>query len=291
MNLWDLLCLGAKRVKKWFCACMHLFTGMVRLSYRQWWIVGLFVVAATALGIYNSRPSNKIYKVNAIATLNGPSFREVADYFESMDKTYEAFTVVDCRNDGVADYVDYGRHHSPEDSINVSMSDQIGLQFIVRDTAQIPAIESRIMARFNSREQFVSAFNHYQAHMERLYRFDQEQVDKLDSMTTAFYATANAPQVQSNAWELVMGRKEIILPVKQIEQFMAHKEQRDMRYARCTAPVVLHGHFVPQKKAENGRLKCTALGLLFGWLLGCLVALCWERRRAIRAWLRQGGEQ
>ena len=291
MNLWDVLVLCANGIKNLLRACMTLFKGMVRLSYRQWWLVAVFVIAVTALAVYYSRPSNKIYKVNAVATLNGPSFREVADYFESMDKTYQAFTVVDCLNDGVADYVDLKGHHSPEDSVNVSMSDQIGLQFIVCDTTHIPAIEQRIMDRFNSQQQFIHVFNYFKAHMDRRYRFDQEQVDKLDSMTTAFYASAGSRQVQSNAWELVLGRQEIILPVKQIEQFMSHKEQRDIRYASCTAPVVLHGHFVPQKKAENGRFKCTALGLLIGWLLGCLVALYWERRRAIRAWLKQNGEQ
>ena len=84
-----------------------------------------------------------------------------------------------------------------------------------------------------------------------------------------------------------MGRKEIRLPLRSIEEFMENKAKRDSRYALVTAPVVLHGHFEPARKAVNGRLKCMATGLIVGWLLGCLIAAFFDERQRIIRWLRQ----
>ena len=135
MTLWDMIHRCFEGLYRLCQQGWHLLASMLRLSFRLWWLVGLFAVAGAAAGIYYSRPSNKMYKVNAIATLNGPSFQQVADYYESLGKTFRAFAVVDCRHDGTADFVDYKNRHPREDSVNVCMSDQIALQFITKKKA------------------------------------------------------------------------------------------------------------------------------------------------------------
>ncbi len=245
------------------------------------------MLLGTAAGIYYSRPANKIYKVRAVATLNGPSVNEVKNFYESLHEDFNAYYVIDCLNDGVADYTDYDRKNSLTDTTRVVMKDQIAFQFTISNRKQIPLFEERIMYYLNTNPQFVDEYQVYKKHADRQYRFDCEQVDKLDSMTTAFYANANVSQIHSNAWELTMGRKEIVLPLKSIEVFMEHKAARDSRYALTTAPVVLHGHFEPMHKAINGRKKCTAVGLIAGWLLGCLIAFLLDERQRILQWLKQ----
>ncbi len=288
MTLWDVIGICLKWVGKVMLACWHFFAEMIRLAYRKWYIVGCLTLIGIAVGIYYSRPSNKKYKVNAIATLNGPSVKDVADYYESLEWNFQAFNVIDCLHDGEPDFVDYKHKNNHLDTINKCMTDQIALQFIIRDTFGIPQKEAYILDKLNNNEAFVHSYNIFKTHLDRLYEFDKTQVEKIDSMTTLFYSSSSAQHLQSNAWELMMGRQEIILPNKSIDQFFTSKANRDRRYAMTTAPVVLHNHFIPQKRAENGRLKCTVLGLLIGWLLGSLLAWIVEQRKSISSWLKAG---
>ncbi|MCR4665059.1 MAG: hypothetical protein K5660_06810 [Paludibacteraceae bacterium] len=286
-TLWDALRSCVNGIKKLLQWCVQLVAKMLRLTFQRWWIVFGMTLLCMAAGIYYSRPSNKIYKYRAVATLNGPSVIEVKDFFESMNRACDAYYVIDCLNDGTADYVDYNRSHSLSDTTNVVMKDRIAFQFVTRHRERVPQVEAQIMQYINSNPHFLAEYHAYKAHADRQYRFDQDQVEKLDSMTTAFYRDVNTPQIHSNAWELAMGRKEIVLPLRSIEQFMEHKAERDSRYALVTAPVVMHDHFLPTKKAVNGRLKCTAIGLIFGWFAGCIIAAFFDERKRILQWLRQ----
>lgn len=288
-TLWDALrsCVrGLGKIAQW---CVRLAGEMIRLSYQRWWLVGGVTLLCVAAGFYYSRPSNKHYKVRAVATLNGPSVSEVMDYYESLHKSFDAYYVIDCLHDGTADYADYGRKHSRTDTTCVVMKDQIAFQFVIQNRKQIPWMERQIMHCLNTHPQFVDEYQVYKIHADRQYRFDRDQVDRLDSMTAAFYSEAAVPQVQSDAWTIAMGRKEIVLPLKGIEEFMRNKAQRDCRYALITAPVVLHGHFEPMKKAINGSVKCTAVGLVAGWIFGCLIAAFFDERKRILRWLRLKG--
>lgn len=287
ITLWDALRSCVKALGKILNWCVQAVAKMLRLTFSKWWLVGGITLLGIAAGMYYSRPSNKIYKVRAIATLNGPSVSEVKHYYESLHKTFEAFNVIDCLDDGTADYADYDRKNPLTDTLQVVMNDQIAFQFLTRNRKEIPYMEEQIMRILNDNPQFVSEYQIYKAHANRQYRFDCDQVNKLDSMTGAFYANASVPQIQSHAWELAMGRKEIVLPLKSIEEFMEHKAQRDSRYALVTAPVVLQGHFEPARKAVNGRLKCMVIGLIVGWLLGCLIAALFDDRQRILRWLQQ----
>ena len=287
ITLWDALHSCARTLGKMLQWCVTVVSRMIRLTFQKWWLVGGVTVLCIIGGIYYSRPSNKVYKVRAVATLNGPSVSEVKHYYESLHKTFEAFNVIDCLNDGTADYVDYKRRNSFTDTLQMVMKDQIAFQFLTRDRKKIPWMEEQIMRILNDNPQFVNEFQIYKAHAERQYCFDRDQVNKLDSMTTAFYADVTTPQIHSNAWELAMGRKEIVLPVEDIVEFMAGKAQRDQRYALVTAPVVLQGHFEPARKSVNGRLKCMVIGMIVGWLAGCLISALFDERQRILQWLRQ----
>ncbi len=286
-TLWDALRSCVRMCSKLLQWCKQLVVIMIRLTFQRWWLVGGITILCIIGGIYYSRPSNKMYKVRAIATLNGPSVNEVKQYYESLHKTFDAFNVIDCLNDGTADYVDYKRNNSLTDTLHVVMKDQIALQFVTCNRNAIPSYEDRIVYLLNSNPQFISEYNNFKAHAERQFIFDREQVNKLDTMTSAFYANAAVPQIHSNAWELAMGRKEIVLPLENIEEYMENKSQRDRRYALVTAPVVLQGHFEPARKAINGRLKCMVIGLIIGWLMGCLIAVLFDERQRILRWLKQ----
>ena len=264
---------------------------MVRLSWRKWWLVGTITLLIGAAALYYARPSNQRYKIQAIATLNGPTVQEVTTFYESLDLCYEAFHVIDCAHNGTPDFVDYKRKHSIYDTIDVVMPRQIALQFESKELDKIPQQEQQILQALNTNPVFVAAYQVYKAHADRQFRFDSEQVDKLDSMTSTLYASAGNEQAHVSGWNITNGKKEIVLPLAKIEEYLVKKTIRDHYYSQCTAPVVLQNHFTPCRKPINGRIKCTILGLLAGWLIGCLIAALIDDRQRIRRWLQQPAQE
>ena len=53
-----------------------LLAHMTRLTFRYWWVVITLLVLAVAAALYYSRSENQIYRLNAVALLNGPSIQQ-----------------------------------------------------------------------------------------------------------------------------------------------------------------------------------------------------------------------
>ena len=140
-----------------------LLAHMTRLTFRYWWVVITLLVLAVAAALYYSRSENQIYRLNAVALLNGPSIQQFEQAYAPLrtgrllpadaainpflaDKVAKRFTtyrVVDGLGDGVADYIDFRHKSRPTDTINVQMQDRLCLQFRLkaRDFHQVPQIE------------------------------------------------------------------------------------------------------------------------------------------------------
>ena len=123
MNFFDLCVACARAVGRGCVALWHLFAHMLRLTYRYWWLVLTLVVVAVAGSWYYTRVENTIYKVNAVALLNGPTIQQFEQaytplragipvepdqplnrYMTDREATcFTTFRVVDCFHDGIAD--------------------------------------------------------------------------------------------------------------------------------------------------------------------------------------------
>lgn len=311
-TLWD-LCVACFHGIAYGIRSLIAITGRsLQISYRHWWLVGLVVIIALAGALYYTRQDNRKYKVNAIVTLNGPTSHEVKTCYEALDQSFpdavfaaqslgqqlglsaedcrtveciRAFYVIDNKHDGLADYVDWDRHNSGTDTVNVRMRDQLALQFVTRRVDKIALLEEHIITYLNAQPSFARAYEAYRMNMERQKQFDLQQIEKLDTMTSRMYAQAGQTQIQSNAWNLMMGKQQISLPLGDIEEYMKRKALRDTRATLCTAPVVLQGHFVAEARPINTRGKWCVIALIAGWIIGCLLAFVWEQRRAIRTYL------
>jgi hypothetical protein len=313
-NLWDvcLACInGCIRLLK---DLLRLLGAMLRLTYRKVWLVGLVIIVAAACSLYYTRPSNRKHKVNAVVCINGPMLQEVKNYYEQLNNAFPesvmaeqsltkklqltpeasnsierfcTFYVIDNLDDGTADYIDWKEHNSGTDTVNVRMQDRLALQFWCKDLSQVAAIETGIMNYLNSNEQFVRAYEQIWQHKNRQHVFDSLQVEKLDTLTSRMYSQAAAKQIQSNSWDLTMGKQQITLPLAQIERFMKKKELRDSRFTQCTAPVVLQSHFVACYATVNGRTKWLVIAFILGWIAGCLIAWGWEERVQINSFLKK----
>ncbi|MCQ2311136.1 MAG: hypothetical protein MJZ64_05240 [Paludibacteraceae bacterium] len=317
-NLFDLCRSAYHAVVRFFVNIGRLIGRMLQLTYQHIWVVSVCVLLGLTGMLYYSRPGNRIYKVDGEVVLNGPSIEAVASYWEALNhhlpnvaeqnrgkilnladtvalrmSRFETFYVIDSKHDGIADYVDYKRKVSPEDTLNVRMFNRLILRFRTKNVAALPEIEQRLMAYLNSRPSFVQAYATALPAIERQHRFDIDQIDKLDSLTSVFYFSpfgggdVSTMQNTQLSFGDVNGKRSIELFTDEIEDFFVAGNIRAQSYAYREAPVVLVNHFVANARAVNGRLKCAILGLVIGWIIGCGIAGLVEKRKKVIAFLKR----
>ena len=314
MNLFDLFAAFFRWIGKVCVGFWNLCLNSVRLSLRYWYIVVPVVILFGAAGIYYSRPINRIFKVEAIAYLNGPQAEDVRQVFKPIEnnnpffpnqnlndllglvgdqaetlRRFEIFDVIDFLNDSTADRVDYKRKHKLTDTLNVVMPNVICIRFRTKRPQNVPVVGEHLINYLNSNPALQAAFEKKKALMERKAVFCHDQLEKLDSLTTSFYFEQGGSAQAQMKWGsgMVLGRREIKLITPEIMEMYNITEQVDHELSRCTAPVVVEQAFTTCPKAINGRGKCTVIGLFIGYILGCLIALAVKRRENIKEWYKK----
>ena len=317
MNFFDLCVAFFRAIGRGCRACWNLFAAMLRITYRVWWIV--LPVVAIALGYTNfaARESNRTYKAEALVWLNGPTIELTEQVFKSlrdevspelsstqnryaqlnlsaedMDgvSSFEIFHVIDCMHDSVADRVDYRHKADLTDTVNVRMPNRLCIRFLTKKPENVVKVGNAIVDYLNRNPQMQMAYEHKRVILEREVAFARNQVEKLDSLTSAFYfKQGTGKQAQIERWEdgMVLGRREIKLFTREVYLEFRRYQTLDYALAFCTAPVVPEYEFTINPAAVNGRTKMNVLGLFFGWIIGCILALVVERRKEIISWLKK----
>lgn len=314
MNLFDLcqaIARGIGKSVKWLVWC---FGEMLKLSFRQWWVVLIVVALCVAAALYYSREGNRSYKVDVVANLNGITNSMVSAEFERLNKAFylteqqnlatmlnidgelangtcrfETFDVIDLLADTTIDMVDYDRSAPKMDTLYVHVPDMVAMRFRTKHPNRVPELENAILNYLNTRPYFQSLYETYYKGLEREARFHRDQIEKLDSLTSVFYFSQNnREQMQMKVWEsgMVLGRREIDLFLEDVYLEMRESEYVNARLTVATAPVVLQSHFVINPLAVNGPWKMSAIAIVVGWLLGLMVAGLVENRKRILAWLQ-----
>lgn len=317
MNLYDVCRECFRAIGRGIKACGNGLAAMLRLTYRQWWVVLVVVVAALVAANFYARRSNRIYKVEALVWLNGPTVEQTEQAFKylanalpqgvSKKQTLTAqlgltqkqlrgvselrsFHVIDCLHDSVADYVDYHGKVSRTDTLNVHMPNRLCLTFRTTNPAAVDTVGEAIINYLNNLPQMQAAFEKKRALLERHVQFSKDHIEKLDSLTTAFYFEQGVgPQFQANRWEsgFIAGRREIKFFTGVISGEFEGLDKLNTLLTFCTAPVVVEDNFKINPNAVNGRIKMNIIGLLAGWLLGCLIAALVGQRKALISWLKK----
>ena len=317
MNFFDLCVAFFRAIGRGVKAMGTLLTKMIRISYRQWWIVLIIVVAAIVIANIYSRSSNRTYKVEAIAVLNGPTLELTEQVYLPLSKPlspklspenslanvlniswddlegvkdFNIFPVIDCKHDSIPDYVDYRRSSNSSDTTNIRMPNRVCLQFRTKNIEKAPIVEAALMAYLNNNPAMRNAYEHKRVIAERKAKFAKDQIEKLDSLTSAFYfQQGQGNQIQGDIWEkgVVMGRREIKLFTSAIYQEIDRYTRLDYDLMYCTAPVVLTNDFIINPHAVNSPLKMTVWAIILGWIVGCIIAAIVEQRKRILAWLQE----
>ncbi|MBO4249706.1 MAG: hypothetical protein J5884_00465 [Paludibacteraceae bacterium] len=312
MNFYD-MCLACWHAICRGCASLgRMFAQMLRLTYRYWWLVISVVILALGAAFYYTRLDNLTYKVQAVALLNGPTIHqfdqvyvllksgnlidpkaEIIPYIEERKvREFETYRVIDCKHDGVADYIDFKNRSSNTDTLKVQMNDRLCLEFRMkkRDLDALPYVEKALLDYFNSSKVLQQAYEPYMANLHEEVDFNHRQFQKLDSLTSCYYfqsANNTFPTMFTSNGIAFYGERKIRLFLDQIYQQHAHVQQHDHRLQLATAPVTLENHFSVYPKPVNDRKKCFVLFFLLGWFGACALAEIIDKRRAIIAWLKQ----
>lgn len=294
---------------KWF---VQVLAEMCRLTYRSWWLVGLVVIMAIAASLYYTRQDNLKFRFNAVLRLNGPSIQQfeqayiplksgltlpedaaITPFVKKREVTeIMTFRVVDCLDDGVADYIDFSGKSSPIDTVKVQMQDRICLQFRVkqRNFEYLPEIENAILAYLNANDALQSAYRTYLPNLRSEAEFNHRQALKLDSLTSNYYfyhpSSAQPMNYNGNGVNFY-GDRRVRLFLDEIYDQREHMEMLDQRLQLATAPVTLENHFSIDPKPVNGRIKYLIIFLLLGWIAGCALAAGVEQRKTIVEWLNK----
>lgn len=311
-NFWDLCVACADALGRGCKAVGHWLAEMIRLSFRVWWIVLPVLLLTVAAGFYYSRLDNLKYKVRAVAILNGPTITQFDQRYAVLQAgqtipsdapiaqpicgrtitDLRSFRVIDVYHDSIADYVDLKRKSKPTDTINVQMQDRLCLQFTIkrRDMDQLPQIEESMLRYLNEDESMQLAYKTYMPNLERQIKFNHDQLEKLDSLTTEYYFHSNPGESPTNIIReglVMMGDWKVRLFLNEIYEQHNRTARMDARAKMATAPVVLENHFSLVPSPINSRRRCLPVSIVLGWLLGCVLAALVEQRKRIIAWLKQ----
>lgn len=311
MNFWDLCVACGRAIGRGLKALWRLFAHMLRLTVHFWWIVLPVWGLATAAGVYFTRFDNMVYKVNSIVYLNGPTVQQFEQAFSPLRTSvllpegsaaanyvyreiathFDSYRVIDAKNDGIADYVDFEHKASYTDTIRVPLEDRMCIQFRVKAAklGEIPNIEKAVLELLNANEAMQASFKAYRANLEERVAFNHRQALKLDSLTSVFYfntiAQKNSFKVDKREW-LPSTESKINLFLEDIYEQQQKMEQDDYRLQLATAPVTLENHFAADNKPLNSRREMLPRYFILGWILGCLLAQAVYRRKSICAWLK-----
>jgi len=308
MNFFDLCVACGRAIGRACVALWHVLERMIRLTYRYWYIVITILALAIGCALYFSRRENLMFRVNAVAMLNGASMQQFDQAYAPLKSyqllppeapigqylftkkvfNFKTFRVIDVMDDGTADYIDFKHKIKATDTVNVPMNDRLCLQFCIkeRDMALVPEIEQALLATLNSDAAMQQSYGIYLKNLREQVAFDHRQAVKLDSLTSAYYFQNSLPAVSDSHGFYFSGDRRVRLFLKDIYKQQAHLQMMDYRLQLATAPVVLENHFAVDAKPKNDRRTCLILFLLMGWFGACLLAGIIDRRKEISAWLK-----
>ncbi len=315
LNLWD-LCLICFRGLGNGCRLLWLFcTNMLRLSLQLWYIVLPVVIMGVSCGLYYSRKENRIYNVGAMVHLSGVNRTDVGRVYQSLSlatpdfinkeqtlatqlgltneqtKNLRKFTtagVLDYQCDSIPDAVDKKNKHNLADTLTVVMPDYLYLSFQTKAPQEAQVVGKAVINYLNNNTELQKQYIAYKNVIQRKADFCRTQIEKLDSLTTSFYfEQAGSGHVRYDRWNsaLIVGDRRIDLLHPDILELIQTTEFAEKQLAMATAPVVPMSEFVIEPNAVNGRLKCSVLGLIAGYLFGCALAFAWKRRKQFAQWV------
>ncbi len=319
LSLWDLCLAGFRAIGNMCVGFYHLCLNSLRLAIQCWYIVLVFIIIGVGMSAYYSRIENKIYKVGTMVNLNGVTRTDVVSVYNSLTLTtpeplnvqqslpillnlpiekvyslgkFETRNVIDFCNDSIPDIVDFDKEWDMGDTLNVIAPNYLYLTFRTKQPQEAQLVGKAIIDFLNKDAGLQASYQATKAIWERRSIFYHTQIERLDSLTHSFYFDQNVQNNESlryNRWStsLLVGDRRIKLIHPEILVLIEEAAWMDRELAKATAPVVPMGEWAVNPAAVNRLMISLPIGFLLGYIMGCVVALAFVRRKQIKEWLSQ----
>lgn len=316
MNLFDLMRLFFKWVGKMATLTITLSGSMVRLIFQKFWIISIVIILGVAVGLYDSRPSNRIYKAEALLHLNVPEastvqelVRQVANSFPSnmtdaqkntlahkLDVTEDivagiydikSFFVIDFLNDSTPDMVDFSYSHDLTDTLNIRSRKYLYMQIRTKNIKEIDTLGSSIIRFLNQNEILQRAYISQKRDLEELIESCNKQIGILDSLSKqSLKRVEQIQQVQFINNTLVVGEQRIQLYHNELILLTNRRNSFNAQLVKLSDPIVVPSGFIVDPEPINSRKRNCIMGLVLGALLGILIAFVEKNFKQMMAFLR-----
>ncbi len=315
MNLWDLIILFFKAVKKFFIRLANAIGNMLQLTFQHITVIAVTVLIGLLAGLFLSRPSARFYEAGALAWLNGPTSQMVKQMSRQVELAFpktdsenlslatlldipdsvarnirkiESFHVIDCLNDSTPDRIDFKNNHSLEDTLNVISKNYLYFRIQIKKVEQLPVYEKAFLDYLNNNPNMQQLYANYKTNQQRTQQMYTTELQRLDSLEQLTYLQPKEHiKVQPYQSQFLIGEQRTQVLYKDMEKVLLAQQKSTPYYSLCTAPVVLLDHFTANPNAVNNRKKVCIIGVCLGYVIGLIIASCMKNWHRIIAYLRR----
>lgn len=314
-NLFDLLLIFFR----WIAQCFsRLFSAMgwcLQISFKYLPLTLILCIAGLGAGIYFSQPERRIYKVEGMAVLNGPTANVVKEISKPLEwafphqvpggqnfvqkcsisedvaksiKRMETFYVIDNLNDSTPDHVDFKNKHDLTDTLNVRMRNYLYFRFRTKRIDKVEEIEQGLMHYFNTHPTMVAWNELHRQNLHDVVNMYTQQILYLDSLSKRAYLEDPVhAKLTLHQNTLIIGEQKKQFFHEEISYLQHLLEGQELALTCDSLPLYFPGHLSIMPRPINGRIKTLVLALMGAYALSLLIAAGWKYRKSIFDYLRR----
>lgn len=296
INLLQLVNLVFNWLKSIFLYFFVFIGYLLKLSYKHKIITIVFLLCSVSIGLYQSRPSAKIYKAEAMVMINGSEAQTVKEVCKQLENyssekkiislssklsipdsiaknivSIQSFYVIDYLKDGTADFVDFKNSHSLTDTLNKKMKDRLYFRVKIKNINQISVIQDAILQYLNNNKVLKTDFETKREEYKQQVLICNRESERIDSLAKVSYFKDRTTELRFTKDQLLLGEQKKQLFYDDLLRLQDLRAFINSKLADFKTPVYLPSGFVVNPSPENGSLKYSAIALIVGYLISLLL--------------------
>ena len=211
MNLFEFIRLICRSIVNFFKAIGVFLLQTTRLAYHYWWIVLICGAVGFGLSFWLGQDHKVKYEGEATVFFSPYLRSQVKDglnlYVMQLGSGYaperippmtyeaaskfrkiESFNVIDCKNDSIPDYVDYGKSFKlMADTFNVVMPDRMVIRIKAKGMKEFSIFKESLQNFYANRPEYIIANEQRKVIEGKKLAMLEKEVARLDSFSTYDY--------------------------------------------------------------------------------------------------------
>ena len=304
MNLFDFILFCCKFLWRLLQKGVVFLLQFVRFCLHYCWVIILFAIVGVVGGWLWTKPFATMYRGEATIVyadgMRDVVHKGIADFFNLPDKVktdlgiqpyllkrfyrVELYNVIDCNNDSIVDFIDKDRRIALSDTANWIMRDRTHVVIKLRGSGECEPFKIALSRFFSSLEYTTKAHEHCKKIQQERLDYYTREMARLDSFSTYAYferpVVSNFELVNTRNYQEVSGD----LYYKDMEEVLKNKNYVEMQVLSTPDVINFQTPFILYAKPPMSKYK---IGLMYGVVLGLVVALFLKYRREVLAYLKE----